>query len=74
MARISQHRRISLFSLWCLDQSDTGKNVEYLFNEKKNNLYDSQRNNDFFQIDLNNVLKNLFYSTYISFEDLDVAI
>ena len=50
------------------------KNVEYLFNEKKNNLYDSQSNNDFFQIDLGNVLKNLFYSTCISFEDLDVAI
>lgn len=49
------------------------KNVEYLFKEKKNNLYDSQSNNDFFQIDLD-VLKNLFYSTYISFEDLDVAI
>ena len=44
MARITQNRRIALFSLWPFNQSEVGKKKmeKYLFNEKKNILYDSQ--------------------------------
>ena len=44
MARITQNRWIALFSLWYSNQSEAGKKrmENYLFNEKKNILYDSQ--------------------------------
>ena len=44
MARITQIRRIALFSLWSFNQSEAGKKRiwKYLFNEKKNVLYDSE--------------------------------
>ena len=44
MARITQNRRITLFSLWPFNQSEARKKrmQKYLFNKKKNILYDSQ--------------------------------
>ena len=48
MARITQNRRIDLFSLWSLNQSEAEKKKrkksmwKYLFNEKKNIVHDSQ--------------------------------
>ena len=44
MARITQNRRIALFSLWSFNQSEAGEKKstwKYLFNEKKHILYDS---------------------------------
>ena len=43
IARITQNRRIALFTLWFFNQNEAGKKIyKYLFHERKNNLYDSQ--------------------------------
>ena len=39
MARITRNRQKALFSLWSFNQSEARKKI---FNEKKNNIYDSQ--------------------------------
>ena len=45
MARITQNRGIALFSLRSFNQSEAGKKRmwKYLFNEKKNILYEKEK-------------------------------
>ena len=44
MARITQNKQITLFSLWSFNQSEAEKKRmwKYSINEKKNVLYDNQ--------------------------------
>ena len=53
MAKITQNRRVALFSLWSFNKSKAGKKNKmwkYLFNEKKNIFYDSQNMTKFAKI------------------------
>ena len=47
MARETQNRRIVLFSFWSFNQSEAGK--KYLFNKKKNILYDTTKHDQIHQ-------------------------